>query len=85
VCHLALDDVVIGDPGRPDVVALNDALLALERLDERKAKVVELRFFGGLTLKETAEVLHVSTETVMRDWNLARAWLLRELKATSSE
>lgn len=64
----------------PDIVALNDALSALETLDQRKAKVVELRFFGGLTVEETAEVLHVSADTVTRDWKMAKVWLLRELK-----
>jgi RNA polymerase sigma factor (TIGR02999 family) len=78
--QLALDDVVLVDAARPDVVALDDALSALARLDERKAKVVELRFFGGLTTEETAEVLHVSPDTVTRDWKLAKVWLLRELK-----
>ncbi len=62
-----------------DLVALDDTLRALATLDERKAQVVELRFFGGLTVGETAEVLNVSPETVMRDWTAARAWLWREL------
>jgi RNA polymerase sigma factor (TIGR02999 family) len=63
----------------PDLVALNDALSALAQLDSRKAKVVELRFFGGLTVDETAEVLQTSTATVIRDWQFAKVWLLREL------
>lgn len=63
-----------------DVLALDDALNALTALDPRKAQVVELRFFGGLTVEETADVLHVSSETVKRDWKLAKAWLRRELK-----
>jgi RNA polymerase sigma factor (TIGR02999 family) len=65
----------------PDVnlVALDDALKALAAVDERKSKVVELKFFGGLNVEETAEVLHVSSDTVMRDWKLAKIWLLREL------
>ena len=62
-----------------DVVALDDALHALAAFDARKAKVVELRFFGGLSVEETASVLKVSPDTVMRDWRLARGWLLREL------
>ena len=62
-----------------DLVALDDALTRLAEVDERKSKVVELRFFGGLDVKETAEVLKVSTDTVMRDWKLAKVWLLREL------
>jgi RNA polymerase sigma factor (TIGR02999 family) len=65
----------------PDVnlVALDDALKALAAVDERKSKVVELKFFGGLNVEETAEVLRVSSDTVMRDWKLAKIWLLREL------
>jgi RNA polymerase sigma-70 factor, ECF subfamily len=62
-----------------NLVALDDALQALAAVDERKSKVVELRFFGGLSIKETAEVLRVSSETVQRDWRLAKVWLLREL------
>ena len=67
--------------GEPDVnlVALDDALKALAAIDERKSKVVELKFFGGLNVEETAEVLRVSSDTVMRDWKLAKIWLLREL------
>ena len=65
----------------PDIVGLNDALCALETLDQRKAKVVELRFFGGLTVDETAEVLHISADTVSRDWKMAKVWLLRELQS----
>jgi RNA polymerase sigma factor (sigma-70 family) len=61
------------------MVALDDALSALERLDRRKSKVIELKFFGGLSLQETADVLRVSVGTVRRDWSLARAWLYREL------
>jgi RNA polymerase sigma factor (TIGR02999 family) len=63
-----------------DLVALNDALEALATFDERKSRVVEMRFFGGLTVEETASVLAVSPDTVMRDWKLAKAWLLRELR-----
>ena len=62
-----------------DLVALDDALKSLADIDSRRSRVVELRFFGGLSVKETAEVLSVSVETVMRDWNLARAWLYREM------
>jgi RNA polymerase sigma factor (TIGR02999 family) len=64
---------------RTDLVALDDALNALEKFDPRKSKVIELRFFGGLSLQETADVLQVSVGTVRRDWSLARAWLYREL------
>ena len=62
-----------------DIIALDDALKTLSELDVRKGQVVELRFFGGLTVAETAEALGISAETVMRDWRLAKAWLLREL------
>ena len=62
-----------------DVVALDEALETLAEVDPRKAKVVELRFFGGLSVKETAAVLEISEESVLRDWRLARAWLAREL------
>ena len=62
-----------------DLVALDDALQALAAVDARKCQVVELRYFGGLSVEESAEALHVSPETVMRDWRLAKVWLLREL------
>ena len=62
-----------------DLVALDEALVELSEMDQRKAQVVELRFFGGLSVKEVAEVLKVSEETVMRDWRLAKVWLLRQL------
>jgi RNA polymerase sigma factor (TIGR02999 family) len=65
-----------------DLLALDDALVALAAFDERKSKVVELRFFGGLGVDETAAVLEVSPETVMRDWKFARAWLLHEMGGT---
>lgn len=64
---------------QPEVLAIDDALKALAKVDSRKSQVVELRFFGGLNVEETAEVLKVSPDTVVRDWKLARAWLLREL------
>jgi RNA polymerase sigma factor (TIGR02999 family) len=64
----------------PEIVALDTVLRALEAKDPRKSQVVELRFFGGLTVDETAEALGVSVATVMRDWKLARTWLLRELR-----
>ena len=63
-----------------DLVALNDALEVLATMDERKSRVIELRFFGGLSVEETANVLEVSPDTVMRDWKLAKAWLMRELR-----
>ena len=68
-----------GQPDR-DLVSLDDALDALAALDPRKVRVVELRFFGGLSVEETAEVLKVSPQTVLRDWKLAKVWLLREMK-----
>ncbi|HEY7129016.1 MAG TPA: sigma-70 family RNA polymerase sigma factor [Nitrospira sp.] len=70
----------------PDVnlVALDDALRRLAEVDERKSRVVELRFFGGLSVNETAAVMRVSVDTVMRDWKLAKAWLLRELSENSA-
>ncbi len=71
---------VVGAAARPEVLALNDALDSLAKLDPRKAQVVELRYFGGLSVEESAEVLKVSPETVMRDWRLAKAWLWRELR-----
>ena len=67
------------EPGH-DLVALDEALEALARMDARKSQIVEMRFFGGLTVEETAEALKVSVDTVMRDWKMAKAWLLRELK-----
>jgi len=72
-------------PDRPaDLAALDQALDALEELDSRKSRVVELRFFGGLSAEETAEVLGVSARTVHREWDLARAWLFRELRRSGS-
>ena len=65
--------------GATDLVALDDALQELSKLDGRKAQVVELRFFGGLSLEQTAAALRVSTDTVGRDWRAAKAWLKREL------
>ena len=67
-----------------DLVALNEALCALAAVDARMSQVVELRFFGGLSIEETAEVLKVSRETVMRDWRTAKVWLLRELSRSKS-
>lgn len=65
-----------------DVLALHEALEQLGQLDERQSRIVELRFFGGLTLKETAAVLEISTATVSREWEMARAWLYRQLSVT---
>ena len=78
--HVALEEAaVVGGGQGPDLVALDDAMDALARIDPRKVQVVEMRFFGGLSVEETAEVLKVSTITVKRDWRAARAWLYREL------
>jgi len=81
VVHVTFDyDLpAVHEPGR-DLVALDDALEALAKLDERKARVVEMRFFGGLSVEESAHALDLSVETVMRDWKMAKAWLLRELR-----
>lgn len=83
--HVSLEDTAaVGEPDE-DLVALDEALQALARFDSRKARVVELRFFGGLNVDETAEVLKVSSITVMRDWSSARAWLYREMKGESAD
>lgn len=75
-----LEEVVLGTRARGiEVLALDDALLSLSEIDPRKARVVELRYFGGLTVEETAEVLNISPETVIRDWKMAKVWLFREL------
>ena len=75
-----LDELPMTDSeAASSLCALDDALESLSQLDPRRAKVIELRFFGGLSVEETAEVLEVSPQTVMRDWRLARAWLAREL------
>jgi RNA polymerase sigma factor (TIGR02999 family) len=75
------ETLAIADAYRPEVLAVDEALTALAGIDERKAQVVEMRFFGGLTEKETAATLSVSPETVRRDWRLAKAWLLRQLNS----
>ena len=83
--QVGLEDVIeIPQAPHKDVLALNDALDQLAEVDGRKSKVVELRYFGGLSVEETAEVLKVSADTVMRDWRLAKAWLLRELSGDNS-
>lgn len=80
VPHISLEEVPsVCDEPDVNLVSLDDALKALAAVDERKSKVVELKFFGGLSVEETAEVLHVSSDTVIRDWRLAKIWLLREL------
>ena len=75
--------VVTDEPGQ-NFVALDDALEALAKFDERKSRVIELRFFGGLSVEETASVLNVSPDTVMRDWRLAKAWLQAEMRGDHS-
>lgn len=81
---LSLDEaLIVPIKAEDDLAALDDALTALARFDSRKSDVVEMRFFGGLTLDETAEALQVSRETVKRDWKVARLWLLRELQRGS--
>jgi RNA polymerase sigma factor (TIGR02999 family) len=78
--HVALDEAFVPAPERSaDLLALDDALEHLAALAPRKARVVELRYFGGLTVEETATVLEVSAETVMRDWRMAKLWLQRDL------
>jgi RNA polymerase sigma factor (TIGR02999 family) len=80
-----LDQIpTVDSDGALSLCALDDALDALARIDPRRAKVIELRFFGGLSVDETAAALQVSPQTVMRDWRLARAWLARELRGGES-
>jgi RNA polymerase sigma-70 factor, ECF subfamily len=83
--HVTFDEALpaMQEPGR-DLVALHDALEALARVDDRKARVVEMRFFGGLSVEQSARALQVSVDTVMRDWKMAKAWLLRELRQSPS-
>jgi RNA polymerase sigma factor (TIGR02999 family) len=77
---LWLDEALIPSPGRsPELVALDDALLLLAQFDERQAKIVEMRFFAGMTEEETGDVLGISVRTVKRDWRMAKAWLFKEL------
>jgi RNA polymerase sigma factor (TIGR02999 family) len=78
--QLPVEDVIAFEQQPENVLALHEALTDLASLDSRKSQIVELRFFGGLTTEETAEVLKISESTVMREWRLARAWLHRELK-----
>ena len=83
--RVPLDEAVLGAKARGvEVLALDQALAALAKVDPRKARVVELRYFGGLTVEGAAEFLQVSVETVMRDWRMAKTWLFRELTARRS-
>jgi RNA polymerase sigma-70 factor (ECF subfamily) len=78
--QVPLDEALIGArSGGVELLALNEALVTLSKVDPRKGRVVELRYFGGLSVEETAEVLGISPETAKRDWKIAKAWLLREL------
>lgn len=78
--HVPLDETLLGTRAHGvEVLALDDALESLTKIDPRKGRVVELRYFGGLTVEETANVLQISPETVMRDWKMAKSWLFREL------
>jgi RNA polymerase sigma factor (TIGR02999 family) len=80
VVPTTLDDaMIVSTETSPDLLALDDALKSLGEIDERKSRIVELRFFGGLSVEETAEVMNVSSITVIREWNKAKAWLYREL------
>src|SRR6266851_5246631 len=80
VLHLSLDEALaVSSRPDPELLLLDEALTAMAGVDPRKAAVVELRFFGGLTVEETAAALSVSPETVLRDWRLAKPWLLREI------
>jgi RNA polymerase sigma factor (TIGR02999 family) len=86
VQHVSLEDTAVIDRGRAEnLMVLDDAMQALARFDPRKAQVVELRFFGGLSVEETAEVLKMSPVTVMRDWSTARAWLYREMSGETRD
>ena len=86
VRHVSLDEAlsVVAEPDT-DLVALDEALVELARLDPRKARIVELRFFGGLSVEETAEFLGISPATSLREWNKAKAWLYRELSAPTED
>jgi RNA polymerase sigma-70 factor, ECF subfamily len=86
VQHVSLEEVAaVGGRRSADLVALDDAMKRLAQLDARKEQVVEMRFFGGLSVEETAEVLKVSAVTVMRDWSTAKAWLYRELAGGATD
>jgi RNA polymerase sigma-70 factor, ECF subfamily len=85
IADISLDEVqALAPASDPDLIALDAALTRLGAIDERKGRVVELRFFGGLSVEESAQVLKVSPETVMRDWKMAKVWLLRELDGGTS-
>ncbi len=81
--QVSLSEAAVSTRHNPDLVALDDALTTLEKLNPRQARIVELRFFGGLSLEEAAEVVRGSVSTVRRDWRMARAWLYQQLTATA--
>jgi RNA polymerase sigma-70 factor (ECF subfamily) len=84
--HIPLDEAMVATGDRSlDLITLHDALNRLTEIDDRKGRVVEMRFFGGMSVEETAEVLGVSPETVTRDWRIARMWLLRYLDASRAK
>jgi RNA polymerase sigma factor (TIGR02999 family) len=84
--EVSLDEALLGTRARGvEVEALDEALTSLAKIDPRKGRVVELRFFGGLSVEETAEVLEISEETVTRDWRVAKSWLFRELAGKASD
>ncbi|NOT60413.1 MAG: sigma-70 family RNA polymerase sigma factor, partial [Acidobacteria bacterium] len=88
--HVALDEALekageLAEERAAEMVALDDALQSLAKFDERKSRVVELRYFGGLSIEETAEVLGISEPTVARDWTTAKAWLLREMSGARED
>jgi RNA polymerase sigma-70 factor (ECF subfamily) len=86
VQHVSLDEAAsVADVSNTDLVALDRAMHALARIDPRKVQVVEMRFFGGLNVEETAEVLKISTATVKRDWRAAKLWLYREMTGGSTD
>jgi RNA polymerase sigma factor (TIGR02999 family) len=78
------DEMVVSRPRDLDLLALDHALEALALVDERKCRVIDMRFFAGMTVEETAEALHVSADTVKRDWRLAKLWLLREMNGATT-
>jgi RNA polymerase sigma-70 factor, ECF subfamily len=81
--HLPLnEELIVGNTKSDEIVALDEALNELAKIDPRKSRIVELRYFGGLSVEETAEVIKVSAVTVTREWNKARVWLYRELSKT---
>ena len=86
IAETTLDDAFVPQPERSsDLLALDQALTKLAEMDPRKGRVIELRYFGGLSVPETALVMQISDRTVLREWNLAKAWLYREIRATESK